>query len=252
MKNNIIFLLLIVFSVNIYSQTNYDGKNVSNAYRAYYLKNYNTAIDLFEKEIKYSPVLKIGYFETLADSYMAIKDYTNMLRVAREGIIVNQFSSRLYFQKGYSLYKLNFTNEAIDAIERSITLNPTSSYMNNFLGLLYLYSENYEQAESSFLKATIYSPTNVVYLVNLGAAYERGTNYLDALQVYESAYEIDKNYRGLGDSLERIRGYIGGNTNIAKPSTQDLNALEKQQESSIDNNAQNQDLNKKATSETNN
>lgn len=238
MKINILFFIIMA-SFSLYPQESfdikYDARSVSNAYRAYRFRNYPKAIELFENEIKHSPVIMIDYFETLADSYMAIKDYSNMLRVSREGIIVNQSSSKLYFQKGYSLYKLKLTNEAIEAIERSLILNPTSAYMNNFVGLLYLYSEDYKQAESSFLKATIYSPTNIVYLVNLGAAYERDRNYIDALQIYETAYRINPNYRGLKNSIIRARSVVGGATNDIKPSKQDLDTIEEQQQVSIEN-----------------
>ncbi len=219
--NKIILLLFSLIAFSLYPQTNevfeYNRKNLSNAYRYYKAKNYKKAAELFEYEIEYSPILKIEYFENLANSYMYLKDYTNMLRAARNGIIVNRFSSKLYFQKGYALYKLGDTNKAIDSIRYSISLKPNDAYMNNFLGLLYLYVEDYKQAESSFLKATVYSPNNVVYMVNLAATYERDKNYNSALNTYEEAYKIDPTYRGLRDSIIRnknIIAKISGNTNI--------------------------------------
>lgn len=217
-------IIIISFSLTIlslYPQTNetfeYNRKNLANAYRYYNAKNYKKAAELFEYEIEYSPILKIEYFENLANAYMNLKDYTNMLRVARNGIIINRFSYKLYFQKGYALYKLGDTNKAIDSIRYSISLKPNDAYMNNFLGLLYLYIEDYKQAESSFLKATVYSPNNVVYMVNLAATYERDKNFSSALNTYEEAYKINPNYRGLKDSITRnknILARISGVTNI--------------------------------------
>ena len=219
--NKIILILFSLIALSLHSQTNdtfkYDRKNLSNAYRYYNAKNYKKAAELFEYEIEYSPILKIEYFENLANSYMNLKDYTNMLRAARNGIIVNSFSPKLHFQKGYALYKLGDTNKAIDSIRYSISLKPNDAYMNNFLGLLYLYVEDYKQAESSFLKATVYSPNNVVYMVNLAATYERDKNFISALNTYEEAYKINPNYRGLKDSIDRnknILARISGNTNI--------------------------------------
>ncbi|CRF32306.1 hypothetical protein BRSU_0707 [Brachyspira suanatina] len=220
--NKIVLILFSLFALSLYCQTNekfqYDRKNLSNAYRYYNAKNYKKAAELFEYEIEYSPILKIEYFENLANSYMNLKDYTNMLRAARNGIIVNSFSPKLHFQKGYALYKLGDTNKAIDSIRYSLNLKPNDAYMNNFLGLLYLYVEDYKQAESSFLKATVYSPNNVVYMVNLAATYERDKNFSSALNTYEEAYKINPNYRGLKDSIIRnknILARISGNTNIA-------------------------------------
>ena len=201
-----------MITLSLYPQTNevftYNRKNLSNAYRYYNAKNYKKAAELFEYEIENSPILKIEYFENLANSYMNLRDYTNMLRAARSGIIVNRFSPKLHFQKGYALYKLGDTNKAIESIRYSITLDPNDAYMNNFLGLLYLYIEDYKQAESSFLKATVYSPNNVVYMVNLAATYERDRNFSSALNVYEEAYKINPNYRGVGDSIIRVKGII--------------------------------------------
>lgn len=212
MHINKVLIALFLITLSLYPQTNevftYNRKNLSNAYRYYNAKNYKKAAELFEYEIENSPILKIEYFENLANSYMNLRDYTNMLRAARSGIIVNRFSPKLHFQKGYALYKLGDTNKAIESIRYSITLDPNDAYMNNFLGLLYLYVEDYKQAESSFLKATVYSPNNVVYMVNLAATYERDRNFSSALNVYEEAYKINPNYRGVGDSIIRVKDII--------------------------------------------
>ena len=220
MDVNKVFIIFCIFTLSLFSQTNdvfiYNKKNLSNAYRYYNAKNYKKAAELFEYEIANSPVLRIEYFENLANSYMNLKDYTNMLRAARSGIIVNRFSAKLHFQKGYALYKLGDTNKAIESITYSVNLKPNDAYMNNFLGLLYLYIEDYKQAESSFLKATVYSPNNVVYMVNLAATYERDKNFSSALNTYEEAYKINPKYKGLKDSVNRTRtilARISGNTN---------------------------------------
>ena len=229
---NILILIFSAFLTNIslYSQTNdnfvYNKNNLANAYRYYRAKNYSKAAELFEYEIANSPILKIEYFENLANAYMNLKDYTNMLRVSRNGIIVNRFSSKLYFQKGYALYKLGNTNQAIDSIRHSISLKPNDAYMNNYLGLLYLYIEDYKQAESSFLKATVYSPNNIVYMVNLAATYERDKNYSSALEVYESAFKLDPKYKGLQDSITRTRTILGINTNSAPQITNQNNIMD--------------------------
>ena len=141
MKIKIIFILLelLIFNLLLYSEDFiYNKTNIENAYKYYNSKNYIKAAELFEYEINNSPILKIEYFEILANIYMYREDYNNMLRVARNGIIINRFSPKLYFQKGYALYKLAKTNEAIESIRYSVDLNPNDAYVNNYLGLLYL------------------------------------------------------------------------------------------------------------------
>lgn len=205
MKIKIVILFLLLFSLSF----TYDASNINNAYRLYRDKNYKKAAELLEEEIKTTPILKIEYYEMLANAYMYMKDYNNMLRVARDGIIVNRFSHKLYFQKGYALYKLGKTNEAIEPIRHSLILNPDDAYMNNFLGLLYLYTEDYKLAEASFLKANIYSTNNIVYMINLAATYERDKNYVSALKIYEDVYNIDKTYRNVAESINRVKNYLG-------------------------------------------
>ena len=205
MKIKIFIFFLLFFSLSF----TYDASNINNAYIFYQAKNYKKASELLEEEIKTTPILKIEYYEMLANSYMYMKDYTNMLRVARDGIIVNRFSHKLYFQKGYALYKLGKTNEAIEPIRHSLLLNPDDAYMNNFLGLLYLYTEDYKLAEAAFLKANIYSTNNVVYMINLAATYERDKNYISALKIYEDVYSIDKTYRNVAESINRVKNYLG-------------------------------------------
>ncbi|TKZ34167.1 tetratricopeptide repeat protein [Brachyspira catarrhinii] len=204
------FLLIFNYSDLLYPQNfAYNKTNIENAYRYYNSKNYRRAAELFEYEINNSPVLKIEYFETLSNIYMYQEDYSNMLKTARNGILINRFSPRLYFQKGYALYRLEKTNEAIESIRHSVELNPNDAYVNNFLGLLYLYTEDYRLAEASFLKANIYSPNNVVYMINLAATYERNKNYNSALQIYEDVYKLDKNYKDVSSSIIRVKTLLG-------------------------------------------
>ena len=225
---NILIINILLMSLSfssLYSQTS----NIERAYKLYRNKNYVNAAELFEYEIENSPILKVEYFEILGSIYMKRNDYDNLLRISRNGIQVNRYSSKLYFQKGYALYKLGKTSEAILAVKKSLTLHPTSAYMHNFIGLLYLREEDYKQAESSFLKATIYSPSNVVYLVNLGASYERQGNYTDALQSYEKSYKINPKHKGLTESLTRVRKILGDdNVVIQTPKTTEPKNIEEQ------------------------
>ena len=68
-------------------------------------------------------------------------------------------------------------------------------------------------AEASFLKANIYSPNNVVYMINLAATYERNKNYNSALQIYEDVYKLDKNYKDVSSSIIRVKTLLGFTNN---------------------------------------
>ena len=70
MKIKIIFILLelLIFNLLLYSEDFiYNKTNIENAYKYYNSKNYIKAAELFEYEINNSPILKIEYFEILAN-----------------------------------------------------------------------------------------------------------------------------------------------------------------------------------------
>lgn len=236
MKNNCVRFCFIIISIcllsNFLSAQNNSATNyIEQGNNAYGRRDYKNAVKFYEKGIESSPVLKAEYYEKLSTAYMYLNDYTNMLRVSREAITLFRLSSTLYFNKGYALYKLGETNKAIAPIEKAIVLNPTSSYMHNYIGLIYLYQSNYLEAQASFLKATVYSPTNVTYLVNLGASYERALNYREALQIYEKAANMEVHYRGLKNSIDRAKFHLYGGTNTYIVSDNDDTSIERNIES---------------------
>ena len=77
-KNTLILIFFVLINISLYSQTNndfvYNKDNLANAYRFYKAKNYSKAAELFEYEIENSPILKIEYFENLANAYMYFID----------------------------------------------------------------------------------------------------------------------------------------------------------------------------------
>ena len=75
-------------------------------------------------------------------------------------------------------------------------------------------------AEASFLKANIYNPNNIVYMVNLAATYERDKNYNSALQIYEDVYKLDKNYKDVAGSILRVKTLLSFAEN---PQNQNIN-----------------------------
>ena len=46
-------------------------------------------------------------------------------------------------------------------------------------------------------------------MINLAATYERDKNYNSALQIYEDAYKLDKNYKDVSGSIARVKNLLG-------------------------------------------
>ena len=212
MKIKIFILIIITTSVlqgQSINETNLDN-NAKKALNAFRQKNHILAVELYEKTIKYSPILKMEYFINLSKSYIVLEQYKEAISTTRHGIRFNQVMSwDIYYQQGYAFYKLKEYNKAITPIKNAIELSQENSYLYNFLGLMYLYSKDYKNAEQNFVIATTYSPQNPVYLCNLASSYEIQTNLKNALITYEKAIYFDLENKTLAKTEStRIRNYL--------------------------------------------
>jgi tetratricopeptide (TPR) repeat protein len=82
------------------------------------LKNYQLAIEIFDKALKLSPAWE-----------------------------------RLLFNKGYVYLKLENYQEALALFNRAIMINPESEDAYYYIGLFYQYTNDYEKAKENYLKS---------------------------------------------------------------------------------------------------
>ncbi len=217
----VISILLIFFSINLYAQdTNKALSNTNTlvitassyleeADLSFRRRDYRSAIEFYEKVLDISPVVEIDYFVNLARSYIALGDYNQAIVATRRGIRFNSVISwDIYYQKGYAFYKLGDYKNAILSVERALTIHE-SAYLYNFIGLMYIYSEDYPNAQEKFLSAITYSPNNPTFLCNLAASYEMQRNFNEALNIYERALQFDPEGRTHARrEATRIRNYL--------------------------------------------
>lgn len=212
----VISILLILFSINLYAQDT-SITNISSTASSYLeeadvsfrRRDYRSAIEFYEKVLEISPIIEIDYFVNLARSYIALGDYNQAIVTTRRGIRFNSVISwDIYYQQGYAFYKLNDYKNAILSIERALTIHE-SAYLYNFIGLMYIYSEDYSNAQERFLSAITYSPNNPTFLCNLAASYEMQRNFNEALAIYERAAQFDfENRTHARREATRIRNYL--------------------------------------------
>lgn len=94
-------------------------------------------------------------------------------------------SAKLYYNIGVTYSRLGDLDRAMDAFERSRSLNPRNHLVYNALGNLYSKSGRLADAESAFLEAVRLRPDSGVEYKNLGSFYIRHGNYQEAAKVLE-------------------------------------------------------------------
>ncbi len=216
-----ISLILLIFSIVLYAENTNSvinsKNNLAEAASAFNRRDYRTAIEFYEKVLETSPVVNIDCFINLSKSYIALGDYKQAIVVTRRGIRFNSVISwDIYYQQGYAFYKLKDYRNAIISVERALDVNE-SAYLYNFLGLMYIYTEDYNNAQENFLLAITYNPRNATFLCNLAATYEMQRNFNEALQTYERAAQFDtENETHAKREANRIKNYLATRNSLPR------------------------------------
>ena len=84
--------------------------------------------------------------------------------------------------------------EALDIYNTLININPEDVNILNLLGMLYLEKKEYELAINYLSKAAVLNSTSYV-VSNLAKAYYLNKQYLQAIDLYHKALEIEENDR---------------------------------------------------------
>ena len=85
-------------------------------------------------------------------------------------------------------------NKAINAFERSISLNPRDGRVYNSLGIAFYRKGLFNRAIDSFKKAKFLSPRRSEIYNNLGNVYYKLKDYTDAIDMYNQAIKINPEF----------------------------------------------------------
>jgi tetratricopeptide (TPR) repeat protein len=165
----------------------------------YELKNWSAIVD-FDKSLEYNSIFtgawiaKGNIFADIKQYDKAIECYNNCISIERNKAIGNiDTLNKAYFSKGYSNYKLNKTQDAIDDLE---TINSQDKGLENekqnIIGLCYYKSGNWSKAEDAYKKAIDFGSVDAYY--NLAVLYNKQKESDKAKETLEQCIEIaDKN-----------------------------------------------------------
>jgi len=134
----------------------------------------------------------------LGTHFLFRKDFETLDRWQRATRIHYSLGGNLLFKKG--LYR-----EAIQELEKAITLEPEFAPAYNRLGMSYAILSDYERAEKYFCKVIELSPGIDQGYLNLGLLYELKGEPSKALPLLEKAYSLNPENPKTKEHLQRFK-----------------------------------------------
>ncbi len=119
---------------------------------------------------------------------LANKDYRQALALSEQAIRLEPGESRFHEIKGVALMRLNRAQDALESLDRSVSLDP--GYYSPILrrGLLRHELKSYSAAEKDLLASLELAPTPIAYQA-LGQIAEVNQSCSEAMSYYEKAFQ---------------------------------------------------------------
>ncbi len=158
-------------------------------------KNYNDAIDSFNRSIELKPNIAGGYsyrgaaYSLIGNFNQAIKDYDS-------AIGLDSKYAMTYWFRGFLHGELGNYNQSLKDFDKAIELNPNDTRSYNGRSMLHQHLGNYNQALKDSDKAIELNPQYAEAYSNRGYAYLSIQNYSKAINDFDKSIELDPKYTG--------------------------------------------------------
>jgi tetratricopeptide (TPR) repeat protein len=116
---------------------------------------------------------------------------------------LQQMAAERIYTEGAAHLRLNRLDRATDAFDRALSMNPKSADALNGKGVVETKQRNYQAALDLFDQALKYDPENAGFYANKAIAYHLLGRKADAQQAYQKAIELDADYKGYLEVLEK-------------------------------------------------
>ena len=158
------------------------------------LRDYNSAIQSFEKAILLNPNFGmayhnrgVAYMDGLDKQERAIKDFD-------KAIEFNPNDAGAYYNRGNAYKRLGYYERAIKDYTKSIDLNPNDPDVYCNRGVAYSQNGQIKQSMQDFSKALALNPNDAEVYSNRGVDYLRLGQYEQAIHDFDKAIAINPNY----------------------------------------------------------
>ncbi len=162
-------------------------------YILYEQGNYDAAIPLFEKALKAKHDYEMAYINMI-NAHLYKNDIAKADSVNKRAIAVLPASARLHLKYGYVLYVQKNYEGAILSFKKTITLNKKLTDSYSYLGECLFLINRADEAMQAFEKGLLIEPTNYILLNNKGYLLQTMKRYEEALSFFKQSLAINPNY----------------------------------------------------------
>ena len=106
------------------------------------------------------------------------------------------------YDDGAAYLRLGAHDKALDAFDRSLSMNPGNADAHNGKGIVLIHQRQYAQAIALFQRALQLDPGRGGYHINLAITHHLQGKREEALREYHRAVELDASYRDQLDIFE--------------------------------------------------
>lgn len=122
------------------------------------------------------------------------QDWHGLASAAASDVTQQPLNAKLLNRYGYYQYRAGVTDEAFNAYQRSLAIEPSYAVAWNNLGVLYLANEQYSEAQEAFEQALRHDEDYARAQFNLAVANFRQGSYYRALRLYLSVRRSNPEY----------------------------------------------------------
>lgn len=203
MKNKILFILLLLLTVSIYSQNSVR----QDALVLYHNGNYRESVKVCEEELKDNPN-RVESYVVMCWALVKNKQYAEAEQRAVQGLAISPYDLRLIEILGEAKYYLGKNNGAMEKFQKYVASAPDSGSRVGsayyFMGEIYIRQARYQHADISLSAAVKKEPLIEAWWIRLGYAREMAENNYEALQAYDEALKLNTSSIDASRGRERI------------------------------------------------
>ena len=213
MRKILVFLIMTVVVVNIFSQDDDTTQKNKNGWDYYSEGKYRESLKALETEKKYYPE-RINIYVISAWCYRELKDYTSMEKVSLEGLKIQPTDSRVYKNLAEATFYQGKYSDSIQGFEnylkykyqpKSDSYFPTVYY---YLGICYFNLSQFRKADICLSTANYYFPRNLFTVLYLAEVKEKLGEYKKAYDFYNFSLTLKaNNTKGL-EGINRLKDKI--------------------------------------------
>lgn len=173
----------------------------------YFMKpDYDKAIADFSEFIRLEPDSAVGYACRSA-AYSRKKDYDNAIADLTKYIELEPNDATGYNNRGWDYCLKGEYDRGLEDIEKAMELDDEEHYIYHSRGYAYSGKKEYDKAIADFTVSLRLKRTDEAF-TDRGKAYIETGDYAAAVEDFESALEINPEYPGAAEGLEKAKGLL--------------------------------------------